>query len=182
MIITPFSSIARREEHDYYIYEIDELYTEEKRTDKDRFLILKEIMKGARIDVFYNLAEMQAGKPYYVPDNLAEIKGHVVTEQERQLVDYIGNLKATSPVIRLKYNKEKTKPSPHQGKKLKDFTYISDDEDFEIRWLSGRCEHGPKKPQEKKLREYLESIEGTFAEKIFRDFRFRISVTIPTFT
>lgn len=153
-----------------YIYIPDE----EKRTDKDRFLILKEIMNGAGIDVFYNLAEMQAGKPYYVPDNLAEIKGHVVTEQERKLVDYIENLKSTSPVIRLKYNKEKTKPSPHQGKKLKDFTYISDDEDFEIRWLSGKCEHGPKKPQEKKLREYLESIEGTFAEKIFRDFRFRI--------
>ncbi len=81
---------------------------------------MKEIMKGVRIDVFFNLAEMQAGKSYYVPENLAEIKSHVVTEQKRNLVDYIENLKATSPVILLKYNKGKTKPSPHQGKKLKD--------------------------------------------------------------
>ena len=33
--IFEFSSIARRELHDYYVYEINELYSAEKRTDKE---------------------------------------------------------------------------------------------------------------------------------------------------
>lgn len=169
-----FSSIARRENHDYYIYEIDELYPAEKRSDQKRFLILKEIMKAEDPEVFYDLFEKQVGRPYYVPENLTEISGHIVTEQEKKLVKFIENLKATSPVIHLKYNREKTKPSPHQGKKLKDFTYISSLEALKVKWLSGKCAGSPKKSQEKKLREYLESIEGSFAERIFRNFRFRL--------
>lgn len=172
--IFTFSSIARREEHDYSIYEIDELYTEEKRADKDRFLIINEVIRNCNIQVFYKLHEMQQGKPYYVSDDLFTINGPVVSEQEKILKDYLDNLVCTSPIIRNKYNEKMNKPSPHQGKKLKDFEFISDTEKFEIEWLSGKNEHGPKKPQEKKLNEYLKTLEGSYADRIFRDLRFNI--------
>ena len=180
--IFAFSSIARREEHDYSVYEIDELYTEEKRADKDRFLIINEVIRDSRIQVFYNLHEMQQGKPYYVPDYLLSISGPVISEQEKVLKDYIDNLKATSPVIRNKYNKEITKPSPHYGMKLKDFTFLRDTDEFEIKWLSGQSEHGPKKPQEKKLNEFLKTIQGTYSERLFRDLRFQIFTGWTPFT
>ena len=172
--IFEFSSIARRELHDYYVYEIDELYSAEKRADKDRYVIVKDIMDMAKVQVFYDLNEMQMGKPFYVPDNLLELKGHIVTPEETKLFEYIENLKATCPVIRNRWNEKMNKPSPHQGKKLKDFSFLSPDEDFERRWLSGACEHGPKKCQQKKLDEFMVWVQGTFAEKIFRDLRFSL--------
>lgn len=87
---------------------------------------------------------MQQGRPWYVPENLLSFKGHVVTPQEKKLVEYIENLKATSPVIKNKWNEKLTKPSPHKGKKLKDFSFLSPDEEFEKKWLSGESEHWSK--------------------------------------
>ncbi len=170
--IIDFSSIARREVHDYCVYEIDELYSAEKRSDIHRYVILAEIISLAKLQVFYQLDEMQQGRPWYVPGNLLTFKGHVVTPQEKNLIEYIENLKATSPVIKNKWNEKLTKPSPHQGKKLKDFSFLSPDEEFDIEWLSGKHEHGPKKCQQKKLDEFMATVQGTFAEKIFRDLRF----------
>ena len=170
--VIEFSSIARREIHDYCVYEIDELYSAEKRADKDRYVVLRDIIERASLQVFYRLDEMQQGRPWYVPENLLSFKGLIVTSQEKRLIEYIENLKATSPIIKNKWNEKLNKPSPHQGKKLKDFSFLSPDEEFEIEWLSGKCEYGPKKCQQKKLNEYLSTVRGTFAEKIFRDLRF----------
>ncbi|MBR5032295.1 MAG: hypothetical protein IKX70_01315 [Treponema sp.] len=170
--VIEFSSIARREIHDYCVYEIDELYSAEKRVDKDRYVVLRDIIERASLQVFYQLDEMQQGRPWYVPENLLSFKGLIVTSQEKRLIEFIENLKATSPIIKNKWNEKLNKPSPHQGKKLKDFSFLSPDEEFEIEWLSGKCEHGPKKCQQKKLDEYLSTVQGTFAEKIFRDLRF----------
>lgn len=54
------SSIARREVHDYCVYEIDELYSAEKRSDIHRYVILAEIISLAKIHVFYQLDEFMA--------------------------------------------------------------------------------------------------------------------------
>lgn len=172
--IFDFSSIARREIHEYYVYEIDELYSEEKRADKDRYVIFKDIIDFARIQLFYQLEELQMTKPFYVPENLLELKGYIVSQEEEKLFEYIENLRATSPVIRDRWNEKWSKPSPHQGKKLKDFSFLSSDEEFEIKWLCGKCEHGPKTCQQKKLDEFMATVQGTFAEKVFRDLRFSL--------
>ena len=86
--IVEFSSIARREVHDYCVYEIDELYSAEKRSDIHRYVILTEIINLANIQFFYQLEEMQQGRPWYVPENLLTLKGHVVTPQEKKLKDF----------------------------------------------------------------------------------------------
>lgn len=169
--ILSFSSIARREVHDYYIYEVDELYPEEERSVPDRYIIYHEIIDLVSKNIFYQLEEMSFGKPFYVPENLLEFKGHVVTEEETKLFQFIENLRADSPVLAKKYNKEITKPSPHQGKKLKDFSYLTDSEQFELDWISGKCNGGPKNAQEKKIKEFWVFHCGTVAEKIFRRLR-----------
>ncbi|MCI7607440.1 MAG: hypothetical protein MSS69_11890 [Spirochaetales bacterium] len=170
--IITFSSIARREPHDYYIYEIDELYALEKRREQERYIILREVIDLMSIHAFYRIEELTQSKLYNVPENLLDLKGHVVSEEEEKLVHYIENLKADSSVLKYSYNK--TIPSPHQGKKLKDFSYTTHMEQFEIDWLSGKREDGHKTYKEKQLKEFLRIHSGTTAEKIFREFRIRI--------
>ena len=87
--IYKFSSIARREVHDYYVYEIDELYIDEKRVEKYRYVILKEIMDWGWYHLVYELTEKQMGKPFYVPENFLELKGHIVNPEEKRLFEYI---------------------------------------------------------------------------------------------
>lgn len=169
-----FSSIARREVHDYYVYEVDELYKEEQREDKYRYIIFHEIMDFIPNDAFYKIEELANKHSFYVPDNLLSLKGHVKSEAEDKLYNYIENIKANSPVLRNRFLKEKTKPSPHQGKKLKDFTFLSDNEQFQLDWESGKIEGGPKKPQEHKLKKFWNFLGGSMAEKLFRIIRFNL--------
>lgn len=97
--ITAFSSIARREIHDYYVYEIDELYKEEPRILEERIIVYREIMDIVNKQVFYVVENETYNKPFYVPENLLELKGHVVSEEEKELIHFIENLRADSPVL-----------------------------------------------------------------------------------
>lgn len=62
--IIAFSLIARREVHNYCVYEIDELYSAEERSDKNRYVILGEIIGNGKEQMFYQLDELQEGKPF----------------------------------------------------------------------------------------------------------------------
>lgn len=172
--IYAFSSIARREVHDYYIYEIDELYSEDEREDKYRFIVFHEIMDFVFNNVFYNIVELSIEHPFYVPDNLLSFKGHVKSEAEDKFFTFLENIKANSPVLKDRFLKDRTKPSPHKGKKLKDFSFLNGSEQFELNWISGKYEDGPKKPQEKKIKSFWAYNGGSMAEKLFRHIRFNI--------
>ena len=169
--IIAFSSIARREEHDYYIYEIDELYKEETRTPDERFIIYREVLDLISKAVFYVLDETAYNKPFYVPENLLDLKGHLVTKEEEELVRFIEEIQSNSPVLEKRWNKNISKPSPYQGKKLKEIFDLSDSEQFELDWVSGKCEGGPKKMQEKKVKEFWLRRGGAVSDRIFRFLR-----------
>ncbi len=172
--IYAFSSIARREIHDYYIYEIDELYSEDEREDKYRFIIFHEIIDFSFNNVFYNIVELSINHPFYVPEKLLSFKGHVKSEAEDKFFNYLKNIKANSSVLKDRYIEGKTKPSPHKGKKLKDFSFLNGSEQFELNWISGKYEDGPKKPQENKIKKFWSFFGGSMAEKLFRHIRFNL--------
>ena len=170
--IYAFSSIARREEHSYRIYEIDEFYTEEKRSDGERFLVLNEIVDDTGRDVFYHLVEEQGGKPFYVPENLLSIKGHIISEEEKMLRKYLDNLVSTSDTIAtLPGNSGIREPSPYKGKKLSSFIHLSKYDRFEIMWLSGEVNGGRKTRSEKELETYRKKVEVPYSERIMVDLR-----------
>ena len=170
--IYAFSSIARREEHSYRIYEIDEFYTEEKRSDGERFLVLNEIVDDTGRDVFYHLVEEQDGKPFYVPENLLSIKGHIISEEEKMLRKYLDNLVSTSDTIApLPGNSGIREPSPYKGKKLSSFIHLSKYDKFEIQWLSGEVNCGRKTRSEKELEAYRKKVEVPYSERIMVDLR-----------
>lgn len=73
-----FADIVRREDVPYYIYEIDELYCEERRIETERYIVNKRlVLSGREKNRFvYVLDEKQSGKPYYDKTDLLEVSHH----------------------------------------------------------------------------------------------------------
>lgn len=165
--ITAFSSIARREIHDYYVYEIDELYKEEPRILEERIIVYREIMDIVNKQVFYVVENETYNKPFYVPENLLELKGHVVSEEEKELIHFIENLRADSPVLVDRWKKNLSRPSPHQGKKLKDIHCLTYYDQLFLNSITSGSENGLSKYQERQLKEFWDRKSGTTAENIF---------------
>ena len=92
-----FSNIVRREDVPYYVFEIDELYTEEKRLDLEREIVNKSIIGLGRAQLvdYYRLVEAQADKPYYVPNNLLIYESPRVAAEETRLLGFLKHLRVT---------------------------------------------------------------------------------------
>lgn len=170
--LVAFSGIARREEHSYYVFEEDELYdldTEEPSKPLDRELVAREIMGsgyGKRM-VYYQLTDAQTDKPYFIPDDfLTYATTKQLSREEKKLKDFLGRLKADAKeLVDMSGHKKK---SNHVGKRLSEFSFLSHHEEFQVKYLSGEIEGGPKR-NEKKLNKYLEDRKGPELEKLLRD-------------
>lgn len=79
-----FSAIVRREDVPYYIYEINELYSEEKPYDMERYIVNKQIIPVGygKFHHFYNLMDEQAGKPIYALPDFLEAASHRLHDKE----------------------------------------------------------------------------------------------------
>ena len=79
-----FSAIVRREDVPYYIYEINELYSEEKPYDTERYIVNKQILLVGygKFHHFYNLMDEQAGKPIYALPDFLEAASHRLYDKE----------------------------------------------------------------------------------------------------
>lgn len=168
-----FSGIARREVQPYYVSEIDELYTEEKRKDLDRQIILRSLIRsgGGGLVVFYDLVEKQFEKPYYVPEDLLDFAEIKETEENRKLRTFLGNLRVTEKEVTDAFGK--VTKCRHTGKKLKNFSYFNKYEQFEVDYYGGKT--AGHKRNEKLLREHLERYRGTEAEKLTRKIQFKVT-------
>lgn len=68
-----YSDIARREVQPYYVFEENELFSDEKPKVETRFIVNKEVFRQPSNDDFflYNIVEEQAEKLFpYIPENL----------------------------------------------------------------------------------------------------------------
>lgn len=83
-----FSGIVRREEVPYYVYEIDEIYCDEKRKDMERFLVTKDIVHEGygRFHSLWRLHELQIEKPPYIPANFLDYANEVMTKEQKDLL------------------------------------------------------------------------------------------------
>lgn len=79
-----FSAIVRRENVPYYIYEINELYSEEKSYDTERYIVNKQIIPVGygKLHHFYNLVDEQVGKPLYALPDFLEAASHRLHDKE----------------------------------------------------------------------------------------------------
>jgi hypothetical protein len=165
-----FSSIARREDVPYYVYEIDELYTAEKRSNLDRQIVHKSLIRagyGQRTD-YYHVAERQYGKPYYLPEDLLAYAVPKTSPQEAKLLHFLSGLKVTASKSEDSLGRKHT--CIHKGKTLGSFSFRNSDETFSYQWAAGEIEGHPS-VNEKVLRELTERTAGSEAEKIVRQYR-----------
>ena len=102
-----FSSIVRREDVPYYIYEIDELYSGEKRSTLDREIVHKSLVRSgySKMAWYYNLADAQADTPYYIPKDFLTYAAASATREETLLLRFLKRLKVTAKESENRYNK-----------------------------------------------------------------------------
>lgn len=79
-----FSEIVRREAVPYYIFEIDEVYCEEKRKDTERLLVIRDMVHEGygKFHSLWHLHEIQATKDPYIPLNFLDYSNATMTEVE----------------------------------------------------------------------------------------------------
>lgn len=175
--IFTFSQVARREEHSYRIFEIDELYTREKRSDGNRFIVSREVINGDRLDFFYRLMEKQAWKPFYVPENLASLTGHIVTEEEKALKDYLDNLVSSADVLTTRgCGKDETRPSPYKGKKLGEIVHLTDGDESTLNWLKQKAATGYRGITSEDVEKFYMSLQKPYSERVLGELRYQTSI------
>lgn len=154
-----FSSIVRREVQPYYVYEIEELYSDESHSEMNRHIIHRDLI-GFGYGKFYlldTLLEERGDRPYYVPEDLLTFAEPQSSKEKTDLLSFLSKLKATSRACVPKYGP--AIPNDHRGKKLSDFSFLNANERFELEWLK-------KRPAAQAA--FLDSVSGTEAEKIVR--------------
>ena len=164
---TAFSSIARREEHSYYVYEIDELYSEEPRAELERWIVTKDLICagwGGKTQ-FYMLMECLGAQPRYIPEDILSFKEKTRSQAEQKLLEFIGDLSSSSGVCRTGYGKEY--PNENKGKKLKDFSFLTHSERF-------KRDEMIKNPKE--LAEFIKETGVSESEKVVNLYVQRIKI------
>ena len=128
-----FSSIVRRETQPYYVYEIEELYSEEKHSELDRHIINKELVdKGyGKLFSFYDLME-KIDKPYCIPDDFLSYAKPIQTTEEKALLDYISGLTSTKDECTSNFGE--TIPNINKGKKLNTFSFMNAHQRFNVEY------------------------------------------------
>ena len=164
--------IFRRENLPYYIFEVDEVYTDEPRTDKYRLLASKQLIRSGygKFMTVYRLINNTLGKPYFVPVNMLQYKDPVQDEYRQQLIAWLSELYCTQKEFETRYGKTLT--CAYTGKKLGEFSFISRDDDFELRYHRGEIEgHKGNVKYADELEAELNSM--TAAERLVSDYTWR---------
>lgn len=180
--LTEFSSIARREALPYYVFEIDELYCEEKRAPLDRFIVHGSLVRPGygKFSVLYNLVEQQSRHPFYLPQTMKDFlafsdAASSLSKEEKALQSFLDNLVITQSEY--KSAAGSTFPCQGKGKRLKDCDFLTRDEVFEYEYLSGKSGH--IKGNAKRAENYLAGRKGPQSQKIMRELKFRIYTGWP---
>jgi hypothetical protein len=128
-----FSSIVRRETQPYFVFEIEELYSEGKNNDFERHIVNKELISEGygKFGLLYLLME-QIDKPYNIPDNFLSYAKPVPSAEEKALLNFLSNLTTTTDKCVPNYGE--SIPNIHKGKKLDSFSFMNALERFNVEY------------------------------------------------
>lgn len=150
--------VLRREAVPFYVFEVDEVYSEEKREDKFRLIASRKLVGTGqrRFSELYSVMENAAGRTHYVPQNLLDYVVMPQGKYELELLKVLENLKCTASEYKTRWGTVIT--CKRKGKYLKEFSYIGDYEEFELQRLHGEIEG--YKGDEKKAAEFEKKINS----------------------
>lgn len=157
-----FSAIVRREKQPYFVFEIEELYSDEPHHELDRHIVSRELVSSGygKFYLFDQLMESVEDRPYCLPDDLLSFAQPVPSQEETELLSFLKNLKSSADVCKPRHGKPY--PNENKGKKLGDFSFLNSTERFDLEYYKNR-------PGQ--LTEILEDYSGSEAEKILRHFK-----------
>ncbi len=171
-----FSSIVRREKQPYYVFEVDELFSAEKRNVLTRIIVNEKLLAPAgydRLSWIWELDELHANRLLYFPDDILSYASPTASKEEKNLLEFLGNLEVNieegKDVCGQKFKRQ------HYGKKLKDFSYRNHAEIYEFKY----CEKNSEKRSALREQRYQELIKRTSvseAEKIVERFKLDCSL------
>ena len=97
-----FSSIVRVEDVPYYVYEADELFAKEKRSDLSRVIVHKSIVddETLNMDVYNELLRVQGSKPFYMPEDFLSYANTEMTKEEKELLSFLKESTSTAKSLR----------------------------------------------------------------------------------
>lgn len=167
--------IFRRESVSFYVYAIDELYSQELPDDKLTVIVTKELEPPEKThyshELIFEVLHKSANTPWFIPEDLQEFlsyKDNVPSAAESEILKKLGKLKSTEPTYENPYTHENL-PCRYTGKRLSEIIYISDEDQRRLDYLSGKI--GGKKPQEKKFLAFEASLTRfTAPERLLHDF------------
>lgn len=140
--------ILRRETVPFYVFEADEVFSEEERTDRYRVVALRDLIYSGygKFRHMYQVMDAAQGRSYFVPEDLMEYTVMPESEYEHKLLDMLEHMKSTAKEYTDRWNR--TYPCKYRGRMLKDFSYISRSQEVELQRLRGELKEykgNPKK-------------------------------------
>lgn len=164
-----FSGIVRREKQPYYVFEIEELYTEEPHNELERHIVSGELISSGygKFYWFYELMENRESRPYCLPDDLLSYANPVSIPEETAFLQYLGSLKSTADICKPEYGN--SWENENKGKKLNSFSFFNSHERFDLEY---------SQRNKSRLAEIQRECAGSEAEKILRLFK-RMENTDP---
>ncbi len=167
--------VLRRELVPFYVFEADEVFSEEERTDKYRVIALRELISPGygKFTEMYCVMDNVGDKPFFVPPNLLDYVTMPENQYEHELLDMLGRMKCTLSEYEDDWGNKH--PCRYKGKRLSDFSYIGSYEEFKLERLRGEIEGC--KGSEKKAAEYEAKLNSiTAAHYLVNELKRRGSV------
>ena len=143
--------ILRRESLPYYVFEVDEVYSAEERAERFRVIASKDLIgRGyGKFFLYYKLMEDLGDQPFFIPENLPAYKDGMFDEPAQELISFLEGKKCTMRSYTDYEGKEVL--YRYTGKRLKDFSFIGRDDQFDLDYLRGKLGH--RKPDLKQAEE-----------------------------
>jgi len=167
-----FTDIVQREEHEYGIYDLCDVYKgESSKKTGDKLLINKSLLYTINYKFLfvYDLNDnIDYNNGPYIPtkEELFKYDHDIFYESNegKAFVEYISNLKTTG-ISTNKWTNKKSEiidinNNQTKGKRLKDFIYITSDEQFDIDYYKKRSEELKKKYSVDTATKLLNKIEN----------------------
>ena len=157
-----FSSIVRRENQPYCVFEVEELYECEPHNELDRCIVNREIVGSGygKFSMVYDLIDQAIMHPYCVAADFLSYANPSVTAEEAALRSFLSNLVSVADKCAPKHGE--AIENENKGKKLGEFSFLNASERFEAEWL---------KKQPSALASFMEDVSGSEAEKIVRFYK-----------
>ena len=164
-----FSSLVRREEVPYYVFELDEIYLQEKRADLDREIVAQSLIGSGfgKWNRYYRLVDEQADKSYFLPEDLLAFTEPAPLPEETRLLEFLSGLQVTATHSETPFGR--SVECEHVGKTLGQFSFRSWMEQIDYRYCEKKAEENPGRNRSK-LAELEAWTGGSEAEKLVRHY------------